>query len=66
MVEALLARRAEAAHPERLWCIPFSHLSAFYQSFGFGVSVPPWPPSIAAKVSHCVEEALPDVVVLVR
>jgi GNAT superfamily N-acetyltransferase len=66
MVEALLARGADAACSDRLWCIPFAHLSAFYQSFGFGVSVPPWPPSIAAKVSHCVEEALPDVVVLVR
>ena len=66
MVEALLARRAQTAHPEHLWCIPFAHLSAFYQSFGFGVSLPPWPPSIAAKVSHCVDDGLPDVVVLVR
>jgi GNAT superfamily N-acetyltransferase len=66
MVEALLARHQRMPHPERLWCIPFVHLSAFYQSFGFAVSAPPWPPSIAAKVSHCVADALPDVVVLVR
>jgi GNAT superfamily N-acetyltransferase len=66
MVEALLARREHMRHPERLWCIPFVHLSAFYQSFGFAVSAPPWPPSIAAKVAHCIADALPDVVVLVR
>lgn len=77
MVNALLARCGRTADPDqrsriagvrtdRLWCIPFAHLSAFYQSFGFAVSAPPWPPAIAAKVAHCVEEALPDVVVLVR
>src|SRR5689334_21786516 len=66
MVEALLARRAQTPHPERLWCIPFVHLSAFYRSCGFALSAPPWPPSIAAKVSHCIEGGLPDVVVLVR
>src|SRR5690349_20798343 len=31
MVHALLARAGTA----RLWCIPFSHLTAFYRSFGF-------------------------------
>jgi len=66
MVEALLARRAETPHPEQLWCIPFVHLSAFYQSCGFALSAPPWPPSIAAKVSHCIEDGLDEVVVLVR
>lgn len=66
MVEALLERRAETPHPERLWCIPFAHLSAFYQSCGFALSAPPWPPSIAAKVSHCIEDGLDEVVVLVR
>jgi len=66
MVNALLARRERTDDRDRLWCIPFAHLSAFYQSFGFAVGVPPWPPSIAAKVVHCAEEALPDVVVLVR
>jgi GNAT superfamily N-acetyltransferase len=63
MVNALLAR---SGHRDRLWCVPFAHLSAFYQSFGFAVSVPPWPAAIAAKVAHCVADALPDVVVLVR
>jgi GNAT superfamily N-acetyltransferase len=68
MVNALLTRYERTRHAEidRLWCIPFAHLSAFYQSFGFNVSAPPWPPAIAAKVAHCVEDALPDVVVLVR
>jgi hypothetical protein len=63
---ALVARREQTPHPERLWCIPFAHLSAFYQSCGFALRAPPWPPSVAAKVSHCVEDGLPDVVVLVR
>jgi GNAT superfamily N-acetyltransferase len=66
MVGALLERRAQMPHPEHLWCIPFVHLSAFYQSCGFALSAPPWPPSIAAKVSHCIEDGLDDVVVLVR
>jgi GNAT superfamily N-acetyltransferase len=64
MVNTLLARSERTG--DRLWCIPFAHLSGFYQSFGFALSAPPWPPAIAAKVAHCVEEALPDVVVLVR
>jgi GNAT superfamily N-acetyltransferase len=50
----------------RVWCIPFAHLAAFYQSFGFTVSAPPWPPSIAAKVADCIAQALPEVVVLAR
>ena len=75
MVAALLARLAEAdrerppvsaERPPGLWCIPFVHLSAFYQSFGFAVRSPPWPPAIAAKVAECVAHALPDVVVLAR
>ena len=41
MVAALLARREQTPHPERLWCIPFAHLSAFYQSCGFALSEPP-------------------------
>jgi GNAT superfamily N-acetyltransferase len=63
MVHALLARRE---HSGRLWCIPFAHLSAFYQSCGFAVSAPPWPPAVAAKVADCVAHALPEVVVLAR
>ncbi len=63
MVRALLAR-AETPHP--LWCIPFAHLAAFYQSFGFAPVAPPWPPPIAAKVTDCIAHALPDVVVLAR
>jgi GNAT superfamily N-acetyltransferase len=66
MVAALLARREQNPYPERLWCIPFAHLSAFYRSCGFALGAPPWPPSVAAKVSHCIEEGLPEVVVLVR
>lgn len=64
MVRALLAR-ADASSG-RLWCIPFAHLAAFYQSFGFAPVAPPWPPPIAAKVAECIEHALPDVVVLAR
>ena len=63
MVAALLARGAGIA---RLWCIPFAHLAAFYQSFGFAPVAPPWPPPIADKVAECIAHALPDVVVLAR
>lgn len=70
MVTALLARQeaivARAGRPEPLWCIPFAHLAAFYQSFGFAAAAPPWPPAIAAKVADCIAHALPDVVVLAR
>jgi GNAT superfamily N-acetyltransferase len=62
MVTALL----EAAPPVPLWCIPFAHLAAFYETFGFEVARPPWPASIAAKVAACHEQHLPSVVVLVR
>src|SRR5262245_35419811 len=66
MVSALLARRAHIGSVGPLWCIPFAHLSAFYESCGFAVSAPPYPPAIAAKVDDCVAHALPDVVVLAR
>ena len=61
MVEALLARHLHGA----LWCIPFVHLAAFYQSFGFAPSAPPWPAPIAAKVAACAAHGQ-DIVVLVR
>lgn len=64
MVTALLARAA--GRIDRLWCIPFAYLAAFYQSFGFAPVPPPWPPPIAAKVDDCVAHALPGVVVLAR
>jgi GNAT superfamily N-acetyltransferase len=73
MVDALLARTGCAApggsagaEIHRLWCIPFAHLAAFYQSFGFAPVAPPWPPPIAEKVAECVAHALSDVVVLAR
>ncbi|HEX3764592.1 MAG TPA: GNAT family N-acetyltransferase [Kofleriaceae bacterium] len=64
MVTALLARAAAAPPRGRLWCIPFGHLAAFYQSFGFAPVAPPWPPPVAAKVEECIAHALPAVVVL--
>lgn len=71
MVEALLPRAERLGPlapgtPRELWCIPFAHLAAFYQSFGFAVRAPPWPPPITAKVADCVAHALPEVVVLAR
>jgi GNAT superfamily N-acetyltransferase len=71
MVRALLARPevaapAAGAPRERLWCIPFGHLAAFYGSFGFAAVPPPWPAAIAAKVAECVAHALPAVAVLAR
>ncbi|HEX8113943.1 MAG TPA: GNAT family N-acetyltransferase, partial [Kofleriaceae bacterium] len=64
MVRALLARAEMPNRP--LWCIPFAHLAAFYESFGFAPVAPPWPSPIAAKVADCIAHALPDVVVLAR
>jgi Acetyltransferase (GNAT) family len=59
--------RREGTERDRLvWCIPFAHLSAFYESFGFAVRPPPWPSAIAAKVAAVIAEGLPDVAVLAR
>lgn len=66
MVAALLTRFAEEGSRRRVWCIPFVHLAGFYQSFGFSVCAPPWPPPIAAKVAACVADGLPPVVVFAR
>ena len=62
MVHALLARHGTRGP---LWCIPFVHLAAFYQSFGFAPAAPPWPAPIAAKVAACVALAQ-QIAVLVR
>jgi len=66
MVAALLARVERLGYGGPVWCVPFAHLAAFYQSFGFVLRAPPWPPAIAAKVADCVVHALPEVVVLAR
>ena len=66
MVTALLARVARAGYAGPLWCVPFTHLARFYQSFGFVRRAAPWPSAIADKVAECVAHALPDVVVLAR
>jgi GNAT superfamily N-acetyltransferase len=62
MVTALIER----AGPVRLWCIPFAHLAAFYESAGFTAARRPWPGPIAAKVAACESQRLPTVVVLAR
>jgi GNAT superfamily N-acetyltransferase len=64
MVTALL--EASPASAGRLWCIPFAHLAAFYESFGFEAARPPWPPAIAAKVAAIHDQHMPSIVVLVR
>jgi len=66
MVTALLARWERIGQPGPLWCIPFTHLTAFYGSFGFATRPAPWPQAIAAKVAVCIAQALPEVVVLAR
>ncbi len=69
MVTALIRaaeERAGEAAGGRLWCIPFAHLAAFYETFGFEVARPPWPGPIAAKVAGLHDQHLPSVVVLVR
>ena len=67
IVTALLAHPEHAARSpgERLWCIPFAHLAAFYQSCGFAPAPPPWPAAIADKVADCAAHAF-AVVVLAR
>jgi GNAT superfamily N-acetyltransferase len=63
---AMVAALLERAGPVKLWCIPFAHLAAFYESFGFEAARPPWPPAIAAKVAGLRDEHMPSIVVLVR
>lgn len=66
MVAALLARAERMPAAEPLWCIPFAHLTGFYESFGFVRRAPPWPPAIADKVAGIIAHGLPGVVVLAR
>jgi len=47
---------AVAAGP---WCIPFRHLLAFYQSFGFTDAAPPWPAPIARKAAALIAQEQP-------
>jgi GNAT superfamily N-acetyltransferase len=65
IVTALLdaAREREI---ERLWCIPFAHLEAFYVSCGFATAPGPWPATIDAKVADCIAKQLAATVVLTR
>jgi GNAT superfamily N-acetyltransferase len=51
---------------ERLWCIPFEHLAAFYESCGFAAAPRPWPAAITGKVGDCGATHRAGVVVLVR
>ena len=62
IVTALVARGSDT----RLWCIPFAHLAAFYESFGFLRAAPPWPPGVAGKLSACAKHPIPTGVVQVR
>ncbi len=66
IARAMVTALVEQATAVRLWCIPFAHLAAFYETFGFEVARPPWPAPIAAKVAGLVEQHLPSIVVLVR
>ncbi|MEJ7600189.1 MAG: GNAT family N-acetyltransferase [Kofleriaceae bacterium] len=50
----------------RLWCLPFAHLAAFYESFGFVRAEPPWPAGVAAKLSACASHPIPTGVVQLR
>jgi GNAT superfamily N-acetyltransferase len=66
MVSALLHRFAASGQPGPLWCIPFLHLAAFYQSFGFAPAAQPWPESITHKMADIAALGLPGAVVLIR
>jgi GNAT superfamily N-acetyltransferase len=53
IVGHLLEQRNEQA---KLWCIPFRHLSGFYETFGFepvGPDHPDIPPAVAKKMNWC-------------
>jgi GNAT superfamily N-acetyltransferase len=53
IVSHLLEQHNEQA---RLWCIPFRHLSGFYESFGFvpvGPDHPDIPAAVAKKMNWC-------------
>jgi predicted GNAT family N-acyltransferase len=56
MVTELMVRAAD--DPE-VWCVPFSHLVKFYESFGFAAVPRPWPAPITAKVEACIALAQP-------
>lgn len=60
----MVARLIEQAPPGRLWCIPFVHLSAFYESFGFEMARPPWPPTIAAKAAELAAQHVSHLVLV--
>jgi hypothetical protein len=47
MVAELLAR---AAGDAEVWCVPFSHVVSFYESFGFAAAPRPWPAPITSKI----------------
>ncbi len=47
IVASLLARAGSAP----VWCIPYTHLAAFYGSFALVPAPPPWPAAVAAKVA---------------
>lgn len=66
VARAMVAALLEQAPKGPLWCVPFAHLAAFYETFGFEVARPPYPGPIAAKHADCVAQHLPSVVVLVR
>jgi len=60
IVTELLARGAN----QRLWCLPFVHLRAFYESFGFAGAATPWPAKVAGKLSLCAKHPTPAVVLV--
>ena len=66
VARAMVTALVDAAPSVRLWCIPFAHLAAFYETFGFVVARPPWPAPIADKVAGLHDQHMPSIVVLVR
>jgi GNAT superfamily N-acetyltransferase len=66
IARAIVTALIEYAGSTPLWCIPFVHLQAFYESCGFIATPEPWPATVAAKMHDCVAKQLPPTVVLVR
>ena len=64
VARAIVADLIERAAGREIWCVPFEHLVAFYESFGMTRTPPPWPAAIEEKVDDCVTRGLPPIAVL--
>jgi len=64
IARAIVSALVERAGAIRLWCLPFAHLRAFYESYGFAAAPEPWPAQVAAKLADCAKHPSPAVVLV--